>query len=269
MNLQGRPTRRLFTFGCSFTKYFWPTWADIVNKQVRPLEYHNTALMGSGNAYISHSFHLNNIIHNFGPDDLVLICWSNIFRNDWFIDFEWSQEGNVYANTGKYNSVLHDELKDPTHYLARDLMNIYSVMNVCEQTGCRYKHLTMVPMFDFVDDSGLVLFTHQEFDNHNVKHLLNFIRPRLEKSFTEVLGQKVEEKWLGYFPNNPDWDRHPLPTHHLEYLKTIFYDTDFDSGVIASVEQAESTAVNILDGTEKDTEKFQQYFEEQEAIELC
>ena len=23
---------RLFTFGCSFTQYMWPTWADILSK---------------------------------------------------------------------------------------------------------------------------------------------------------------------------------------------------------------------------------------------
>lgn len=24
---------RLFTFGCSFTKFFWPTWADILGQE--------------------------------------------------------------------------------------------------------------------------------------------------------------------------------------------------------------------------------------------
>lgn len=266
MNLNAQPTRRVFAFGCSFTKYFWPTWADILSKQVRPLEYHNHGLMGSGNPYIAHSFHLNNIIHNFNSQDIVVICWSNIFRNDWFLDYQWSQEGNVYANHGKYNSLLTDALKEPSNYLARDLMNIYGVMKSCELSGCRYKHLTMIPLADTFDKTDL---SHPE-----IQPLAEYILPRLERSFTEVLGDQVEQNWYDHFPQdkfnpNLEWDRHPMPGHHFKYLTEIFSDTEFDRELSGITSQAEMEAVNILTETDRNTEDFQSYFESQDSIELC
>lgn len=273
MNLKAKPIKRLFTFGCSFTKYFWPTWADILNQEISPLEYYNLALPGSGNAYIAHSFHLNNVKHNFGPDDLIIICWSNIFRADWFHNFEWSQEGNVYASHGKYNSQIPDELKHPTIFLARDLVNIYGVMKACEHSGCNFKHLTMLPMFEESLD-GKKLIGDEERNCRHLINLINFIEPRLEKSFTEVLGEEIQTKWYDYFPEDEFqkpglWDRHPLPTHHSKYLSEIFSDTIFDKKVMESVNRAEKQAVDILSNTDRDTDKFQEYFESQDTIVLC
>ena len=172
MNLEAKHIKRLFTFGCSSTKY-----SDILNQEISPSEYYNLGLPGSGNAHIAHSFHLNNVKHNFGPDDLIIICWSNIFRADWFHNFEWSQEGNVYASHGKYNSQLPDDLKHPTIFLARDLVNIYGVMKACEHSGCNYKHLTMLPMFEDADGKKLIGDEVRNCDN--IKNLINFIEPRI------------------------------------------------------------------------------------------
>jgi hypothetical protein len=48
-NYQGR----LFTFGCSFTQYIWPTWADILAREFE--YYENWGSSGAGNQYIFHS----------------------------------------------------------------------------------------------------------------------------------------------------------------------------------------------------------------------
>lgn len=273
MNLNDKPVNRLFTYGCSFTKYFWPTWADILNHQVKPQEYHNWALPGAGNAYISHSFHLNNIEHNYGPEDLIVICWTNIFRNDWFIDFEWSQEGNVYSTYGKYNSLLTEDLKNQTIFFIRDIMNIYSVMQACDQAGCRHKHLAMLPMFEQHDEAGRHLFIDSEYERHDVKPLLDYIMPRLEKSFFEVLGDQVKDKWYSYFPEDEFqrpllWDRHPMPTHHLKYLKEVFANTVFDYSLQNTVQSSEDQVVELLLEHNRDTDKFQELFESNDKIIL-
>ena len=38
---------RLFTFGCSFTKYTWPTWADLLGLEFD--EFENWGVSGGGN----------------------------------------------------------------------------------------------------------------------------------------------------------------------------------------------------------------------------
>ena len=44
---------RLFTFGCSFTHWSWPTWADILGREFD--EYENWGQRGGGNVFIFHS----------------------------------------------------------------------------------------------------------------------------------------------------------------------------------------------------------------------
>jgi len=42
---------RLFTFGCSYTAYTWPTWADFVGTKFD--FYQNWGRLGSGNTIIA------------------------------------------------------------------------------------------------------------------------------------------------------------------------------------------------------------------------
>ena len=46
--------KRLFTFGCSFTQYNWPTWADILGRSLHQegWEFHNIGRAGTGNMQI-------------------------------------------------------------------------------------------------------------------------------------------------------------------------------------------------------------------------
>ena len=44
--------KRHFTFGCSFTNYYWPSWADVIANAMPDAGYVNTAKPGAGNSYI-------------------------------------------------------------------------------------------------------------------------------------------------------------------------------------------------------------------------
>ena len=46
--------KRLFTFGCSFTKWSWPTWNDYIGLSFD--EYYNFALGGADNKNILYKF---------------------------------------------------------------------------------------------------------------------------------------------------------------------------------------------------------------------
>ena len=45
-----KPTR-IFTFGCSFTDYIWPTWANIIAYDLN-IPFHNYGRGGAGNQFI-------------------------------------------------------------------------------------------------------------------------------------------------------------------------------------------------------------------------
>jgi len=86
--------KRLFTFGCSFTNYRWPTWADIVGQSFD--YYENWGASGSGNYSISTRLMECNHINNINENDVVLIMTTSIPRLDYYTGHEWSRNGNIF-----------------------------------------------------------------------------------------------------------------------------------------------------------------------------
>ena len=93
---------RLFTFGCSYTEYIWPTWSDIIAKDLN-CENHNYAKAGMGNQGIACRTIEANEKHNFNKDDLVCILWSSWQRIDLLKQGVWKTEGNI-LHSDSYSS---------------------------------------------------------------------------------------------------------------------------------------------------------------------
>ena len=93
--------RRLFTFGCSFTYFYWPTHADLLGEQFD--ELHNWGLSGLGNRAICESLS-ECVMHNqFTADDVIIVQWTDFHRYDWhdpnsFGEFcNWRTGGNIWS----------------------------------------------------------------------------------------------------------------------------------------------------------------------------
>lgn len=84
---------RLVVFGCSFTDYSWPTWADIIADDLG-CDYENWAVGGGGNQLIARRA-LYRWCRGFDPQDLVMIQWTSISREDRWHDGRWIAEGSV------------------------------------------------------------------------------------------------------------------------------------------------------------------------------
>lgn len=78
---------RLFVFGCSFTKYYWPTWADIIGQEFE--YYENWGEIGSGNLRIAHRITECVYKNQIGPNDTVFVMWSGITREDQYRNNQW------------------------------------------------------------------------------------------------------------------------------------------------------------------------------------
>lgn len=85
--------KRLITFGCSFTDYSWPTWADIIALD-RDIAYENWAIGGGGNQQIARRA-LYRMTRGFEQGDAVMIQWTSISREDRFKINRWIAEGSV------------------------------------------------------------------------------------------------------------------------------------------------------------------------------
>lgn len=198
---------RLFTFGCSFTNYRWSTWADCLAPEFN--EFYNWGQSGAGNHFIFNSLMEADQRHNFSVGDTVIVCWTNIMRDDRYIKNKWVTLGNI-ADTPIYTKEFIADSVDSRGYLIRDLAFIKSVWNFLESKKVTWKFLSMnsITMEDIWSTDHLkeqdVIALYQD--------VLNIILP----SFKQVLRPNG---W--YQKLLPGDDDHPMPTEHLAYLDTV------------------------------------------------
>ena len=139
---------RIFAFGCSLTQYFYPTWADILLYQYKNKGYEtsNWAKSGAGNMYINMRLWEANSIHKFNKDDIILLQWSSMFREDrYHMGHGWWTPGNFHQShmdDGKFelNNYQYTnkwQWADMIHCTMRDCSLISSTHKALKAIGCK------------------------------------------------------------------------------------------------------------------------------------
>jgi len=172
---------RLHTFGCSFTKYSWSTWADILGKEFEI--YTNYGRTGAGNTYIFNHVMQAVAEEKMSSADTVIIMWSTIPREDRYIKNSWNTPGNIY------NQEFYEEgfmkYVDPEHFLIRDLAHIAAVYHVLENVKCKFIFLSMMPVShikEYLNQNFLDKFFKKHLTDtfiNKYKKYINFIRPSM------------------------------------------------------------------------------------------
>lgn len=218
---------RLFTFGCSFTKYNWAMWPELVNFEYNPSEFYNFGRCGAGNQYIAHKVALANQIYNFTSDDMVMICWTHIFRKDWFEPYGlgqphdgWQCNGNVF-HPGGLNFFIDKRLHILEDFLAKDLLTITNTIKLLDTCKIPNHQMQIVSVFETTEDSNTV-FDNDVLDHTEIKPLLEYCQPKIGLPYDNFID--THELWFKYFPDDAEKyvaDYHPMPEHHMEYLSRV------------------------------------------------
>ena len=197
--------KRLFTFGCSFTNYRWSTWADCLAPEFDRFE--NWGQSGAGNHYIFNSVMECDQRHRFGPYDTVVICWTNVMREDRYTD-RWQTLGNI-ASCDIYNPKYVQSAITERGSLIRDLAMIKATTNFLKtkKRPFRWKYLSMCPIMHTVQFDSSVNQTNQD-----VVDLYADAIAKILPSFQETVFAKG---W------RTQGDPHPTPAEHLAYLDTV------------------------------------------------
>jgi hypothetical protein len=93
--------KRFFAIGCSFTSYYWDTWADILAKEMSDCEYINLGRIGGGNTYILSTLSQLIALQDLNNDDLVVCMFSEAHRYDIYSTkhFEgWTSSGHSWPD---------------------------------------------------------------------------------------------------------------------------------------------------------------------------
>jgi hypothetical protein len=237
--------KRFFSFGCSFTKYYWSTWADIVGIHIG--ESYNYGWPAAGNTYIASSIIEANKRHKFNSNDLVMVMWTNIAREDRYVRDGWVCAGNIY-NQSHYDKNFIMNLTCPRGYFLRDMLHIESSKILLESTGCHWDFMSMVPIAQISQYDNSLEESHDIFEmfSDNIK----IIKPSV---YEVIYNFDYHSRNGGIKIKHTDLmirdDYHPNPAMHLEYLEKIYPYIDINSNVkeIISNTTLELTNLSYLD----------------------
>jgi len=259
---------RLFTFGCSMTKSFYPTWADILGKNWEYFE--NWAKSGVGNTFIFNSIIECDHRHHFTPLDTILILWTAIpGRHDYYQHGQWNTKHNAYPDT--FNSI-ESTFNCPTGYEIINYAQICAVHNYLDSKKINYKSMTWYqidrntevakfyqqtvdkieyvkfspnkkyykpPSDDFPNFLDTATRLYQDLSRAHWPSLDtilndqytvedNYIKKELD-AFKQLLNVQKIKFEEDCQRDQQEIDSHPLPTQHLDMVKNTFPNTELQS----------------------------------------
>lgn len=247
--LINKPPKRFFAFGCSFTNYNWSTWADIVAEELK-VPYYNYGRGGAGNQYIFNTIMQADALYNFNEDDLVMICWTNIAREDRYTKGGWITPGNIFTQS-QYDADFIKKWVEPTGCAIRDFAFIKSITDFLELKNIPHHQMKMMD-FDIIDQ--WVPTSKLENEQWISNLLVDMYQPVLNKiheSFYKVLWNNdvnfkldTDRKLIG----NLFCDGHPFPYEALTYLQHLF-NHQFANETISAVLATNTAVVQLLKST--------------------
>ena len=205
------------TFGCSFTKYHWPTWADIVLKQadMAYMETDNWGCPGVGNLFIAIQIQYAIASGLLKQGDHAFICWSSFAREDRLVDGRWLPVGNIF-NQDMYPDYWVGKYADVEFYALRDCALIAATRSALAGLGITQTNFNMNlsepyhsgsdPMWDRAD-RAIKTFKPQ-FDCKSMVEVLKYPPP-----------VTVKVHWTQSDPKAIYTDTHHHPISMLNYVK--------------------------------------------------
>jgi hypothetical protein len=214
MNIDFKKYKRFFAFGCSFTGYIWPTWADVLSKEMPECEFYNMGHAGAGNLFITARITEAHARFKFNQDDLVVVMWTTFCREDRYFNDNWNCPGNIFTQN-LYDEKFVKKFADTKGYLIRDLALITSASSFLESLPCNSIKLSSVP------------YNYQNEETTYVDKILNLYSDTVKitpKSLFELEMNGIWDNGHTYTHTNLGknfGDYHPNPLRYYNYLNKL------------------------------------------------
>lgn len=265
---------RLFTFGCSYTRYFYPTWADILGQQWEYSE--NWGKPGAGNHYI-----FNSIIeclnrNEFTKNDTIMILWTSISRTDYY------QKGHWYSLINEFSDNKDVAINCPDGFELTNYPLMYSIHEILTHKKIKYQSMR----WTLYDDTSAIGQIYKDTINQIEKYDFslnktyyklsnsNNFMPKLTELYKNLAGPdwpsldqildnnyKVTDRYIlqelenfkkmiyqedkKFFISLKETDQHPLPLEHLEVAKKMCPDLKIS---LKTLDLVKNTQEKILKG---------------------
>lgn len=221
---------RLFTFGCSYTQWQWPTWADIIAYDLQ-LEYQNWGQPGIGNISIASKILECDLKNKFTKDDLILVNWSSWHRID-FVDGvtrNWHGGGNAFSNP-----------MYPRKYLKKYWNQNNDIVKNCTAIIMSNKNNNIAYQSHMIDYQGRSEYGEISYDFTHYQYLLDHLPKK------HVFDATNNSRF-----DNTVYDIHPDILTHLNHVYKIYKSLNLEIKD-KTVQQCIDTQAKIINKIKKE-----------------
>lgn len=205
---------RLFTVGCSFTRYYWPTWADMLGQEYT--QYENWGNGGIGNRAILEKLTECVVNNRITKDDTIVVQWSGLHRFDMhqpkpYLPEGWAQGGNMLA-APDFEQCWISSIWNEQSYVMHTLNFIKLAITLLESLPCTWYMTSLhditseVKRYPTAFKNYLPLFEHKRF------------LPPMDSFFSQY---DFPKKTLVDVKNAVQIDEHPTPIAHYAWLAEV------------------------------------------------
>ena len=197
-------SKRLFTFGCSFSRYDWPTWADLLGYNLNFNENYNWAAPGLGNRAIAERIAECHSKYKFTKEDTVLVQWSSHLRHDYHTfsqdekdpapSYGWKTKGSLFNlyNSERYGRRWFEVFFDEKSYVMHSLNAMIMAQGLLKSTGATWLMTTIADFKKLGND-----FLRFSGDGEHVPGSKDLLQQYPEfDHYIETIWDNHEDNWL-------------------------------------------------------------------------
>jgi len=204
--------KRLFTFGCSFTSLWWPTWNDYIGLNFD--EYHTRGCGGADNKNILYRLLQADKTYKFTSDDTIMVMFTSFNRMSYVDDkFHIRNIGDIVNHNLKNHPMGMTYNFETAVY--DNCIAIQSIKSILDSKNIKYEFLQSMEWNFYKENFEM----GGEVKDHLEYCLDLFKYPVMENWCYENYDFDKEKVT---FQDTGHEDGHPLPHHHLDFVKTFF-----------------------------------------------
>ena len=211
--------KRLFTFGCSFTRWKWPTWNDYIGLNFD--EYYSLGCGGADNKNILYRLLQADKKYKFTSDDCVMVMFTSFNRmsyvgkNDfWIHNIGDLIDHNIKAHPIGKNYNFATAVYD-------SCIAIQSIESILKSKNVKYEFLQSMKHDFYNDDFEMSGEVREDLD-----YCLGLFKYPVIENWCYENYDFMKEKVI--WKDEGIQDGHPPMKHHFDYVKEFFpqYITD-------------------------------------------
>ena len=154
--------------------------------------------------------------YRFGAGDTVVVCWTNVMREDRYTD-QWQTNGNI-TTCKYYDAEYVRKYVTERGNLVRDVAFIKATQSFLQNIpGLKYEFLSMCPLI-YPDQYNPTRVSGDADIPELYASVLNNIKPSY---YETVLNEDRHNGWKLHNWNTGLKDPHPTPIEHLAYLDWV------------------------------------------------